>query len=61
MEVQKKKSYSPPSLTELTREQAKKLVMERKHGSEETASEFLNLLRQQSKSTGKDQERKRPA
>ena len=61
MGVQKKKPYFPPSLRELTPEQAKKIVMERKHCSEEEASELLNSLKQQPQQTGKDQERKRTA
>lgn len=61
MGVQKKKSYSQRSLTELTREQAKKLVMERKHCSEEEADEILDSLGQQPQRTGKDQDLKRPA
>ena len=51
MGVQKKKFYSPPALTKLTTEQAKKLVMERKHCSEEEAANFLNSLGQQPKQT----------
>jgi hypothetical protein len=43
---QKKKPYSPPTLTKLTREQAKKLVADRKHCGEEEAADFLKCLRQ---------------
>ena len=46
-EDQKKKPYSPPTLTKLTPEQAKKLVADRKHCTEEEAAEFLKSLRQQ--------------
>jgi hypothetical protein len=58
---QPKKPYSSPTLTKMTREQAKKLVMDRKHCSEEEADKFLNSLRQQAQRTGKDRERKRSA
>ena len=58
---QSKKLYSPLTLTKMTREQAKKLVMDRKHCSEEEAEKFLNSLRQQARHTSKDQERKRSA
>lgn len=57
----KTKPYSSPTLTELTRDQAIKFVADRKHCSEEEASEFLKLLRQQSNWPGKDQDGKRPA
>jgi len=38
----KKKPYSQPTLIELTREQAIKLLIERKKWSEEEAAEFLD-------------------
>ncbi len=57
----KKKPFSPPTLTTLTPEQAKKLVADRKNCSEEEAADFLNsLLRQQPNNT-MDQKRKRSA
>jgi hypothetical protein len=59
LQDQPKKPYSPPTLTKMTREQAKKLVMDVKHCSEEEADKFLNSLGQQRIS--KDQERKRSA
>lgn len=59
--LQEKQSYSPPSLTELSPDQARKLVMERKHCSDKDADEFLTSLRQQPRQTLSDQERKRPA
>lgn len=40
----KKKSYSLPALTELTREQAIKLVAQFKNCSENEAAEFLRTL-----------------
>ena len=43
----KKKSYSPPTLTELTREQAIKLVAQFKNCSEEEAAESLRALGKQ--------------
>lgn len=57
----KKKPYSSPTLTELTREQAIKLVADRKHCSEEEAVEFLDSLRKQKQSDARDQERDRSA
>ncbi len=56
---QPKKPYSTPTLTKLTPEQAKRLVMDRKHCSEEEAEEVLNS--QQAQRTSKAQERKRSA
>jgi len=41
MTDRKKKSYSPPALTELTREHAIKLVAQFKNCREEEAAEFL--------------------
>jgi hypothetical protein len=58
---QPKKPYFSPTLTKLTREQAKKLVLDRKHCSEEEANEFLNSPRQQVQRTSKDEKRKRSA
>jgi hypothetical protein len=42
-EDQEKKPYSPPILTKLTPEQARKLVADRKYCSEEEAAEFLKF------------------
>ena len=57
----KKKPYSPPALTELTQEQAIKLVAKRKNCSEEEAAEFLESLRKQPPNDATDQKRKRSA
>lgn len=58
----KKKSYSAPTLKELTPEQAKKLVAERKHcGEEEAAVAFLKGLSRHQPSEAKDQKRERSA
>jgi hypothetical protein len=59
--TQKKKPYSPPALTGLTREHAIKLVAERKNCSEEEAADFLQSFLKRTQSTSKDQEGKRPA
>jgi hypothetical protein len=59
--TQEKKPYSPPALTELTREQAIKLIAERRNCSEEEAAEFLNSLHKQPPSNRTDKERKRYA
>jgi hypothetical protein len=40
---QKKKPYFPPTLTRLTREQTKKLVVDRKNCSEEEAADLLEI------------------
>jgi hypothetical protein len=56
-----KKPYLPPALTELTREQAIKLIAERKHSSEEVAAEFLKSHHKQPPRNRTDQERKRSA
>jgi hypothetical protein len=58
---QKKKPYSTPALTDLTPEQAKKLVADRKKCSEEEAAAFLKSLRQQPSNDAMDQQRKRSA
>jgi len=58
---QPKKPYSSPTLTKMTRKQAKEFVMDRKHCSEDEADNFLDLLRQQAQRTSRDQERKRCA
>jgi hypothetical protein len=58
------KPYSPPALKELTYEQAKQFVADRKHCSLEQAAEFLNSLRrpqQQRKEQAPDEEWKRSA
>jgi hypothetical protein len=60
MEDQKRKPYSPPALTKLTPEQAKKLVADRDNCSEEEAADFLKLLRKQP-NEARDQKRKRSA
>jgi hypothetical protein len=52
-------SYSPPTLRQLTPEQAKKLVADCKHCSEEEAAEFLESLRRQEQQ--KEEKRKRSA
>jgi AmiR/NasT family two-component response regulator len=57
----KKKPYSPPTLTKLTPEQAKKLVADRKNCSEEEAADFLNSLLRQKPNNAMDQKRKRSA
>jgi hypothetical protein len=55
----KKKYYYPPTLTELTREPAIKLVADRKHCSEEEAAEFLKSFRKQAQSNPTNQKRER--
>jgi hypothetical protein len=57
----KKKLYNPPILKELTEEQAKKLVADRKHSNEEEAAEFLKSLRKRKQSDSTDQQQKRSA
>ena len=59
--TQEKKPYRSPELTELTREQAIKLIAERRNCSEEEAAEFLKSLHKQPQTNRTDQERKRPA
>lgn len=54
----KKKPYSPPALRNLTPEQAKKLVADRKNCSEEEAAEFLESLQRQKPQN--DQKRNEP-
>jgi len=59
-----KKPYSPPTLKELTPEQAKKLVANRKNCSEEDATDLLNSLKrpqQREYEQAPDNELKRPA
>ena len=59
---QKKKTYSPPTLTKLTPEQARKLVADRKHCSEEEAAiAFLKSLSRKPTNDATDQQRKRSA
>jgi len=41
----KKEPYSPPALRNLTPEQAKKIIADRKNCSEEEAAEFFESLR----------------
>jgi hypothetical protein len=50
----KKKSYSPPALTERTREQAIKLVAERKNCNEDEVAEFLQPPRKRRKKDATD-------
>jgi metal-dependent hydrolase (beta-lactamase superfamily II) len=57
----KKKLYTPPILKELTEEQTKKLVADRKHCTEEEAAEFLKSLRKRQQNDATDQQRKRSA
>jgi hypothetical protein len=57
----REKSYSPPTLTDLTPEQAIKIVADRKHCSKEKAAEFLKSLRKQAHSDPTDQKRERSA
>ena len=57
---QKRKPYSPPALTKLTPEQAKKLVADRNNCSEDEAADFLKSLRKQP-NNATDQKRKRSA
>jgi hypothetical protein len=57
----RKKSYSSPAVTELTREQAIKLVADRKHCSEEEAANFLDSLRKPKQSDARDHEQDRSA
>jgi hypothetical protein len=56
----KKKPFSPPALIELTREQAIKLLTERKKWSEEEAAEFLDSFRAPRRQTEKKQDRQQP-
>lgn len=56
-----KKVYKAPILTELTKEQAKKLVASRKNCTEEEAAKILKRLRIQLPNDSKDQKRKRSA
>jgi hypothetical protein len=58
----KKKPYSPPTLTKLTPEQAKKLVADRKNCSEEEAADLLEMPPDNgNQNTATDQRRKRSA
>lgn len=57
----KKKLYSSPTLTDLTREQTIKFVANRKNCSAEQAAQFLKSLREQQRDDATDQERKRSA
>lgn len=57
----KKMPYSAPSLTELTAEQARKLVADRKKFNEEEAADFLKSIRKQQQSHATYQQRKRSA
>jgi len=59
--TQEKKPYSSPAMTELTREQAIKLIAERRNCSDEEAAQFLKSLHKQTPGNRVDQERKRPA
>ena len=55
----KEKLYTSPILKELTQEQAKKLVADRKHCNEEEAAEFLKFLRKRKQNDATGQQRKR--
>jgi len=67
----KKKAYSPPTIRELTPEQAMKIIADRKNCTEEEAAEFLKSLQRQQQQNdqkrsellkdNKEQERKRSA
>jgi hypothetical protein len=58
----KKKPYSPPTLTKLTPEQAGKLVADRKKFNEEKAAiAFLKALSRQPTNNATNQKRKRSA
>jgi len=57
----KEKLYTSPILKELTQEQAKKLVADRKHCNEEEAAEFLKFLRKRQQNDATGQQRKRSA
>ena len=59
LQDQKKKPYSAPTLTQLTPEQARKLIADRKNCSEEEAAEFLMSLRKQPPNNATDQQRQR--
>lgn len=56
-----KKPYNPPILKELTEEQAKKLVADRKNCTEEEATELLKHLRKPFPNEGTGRKQKRPA
>ena len=57
---QKKKPYSPPTLTKLTLEQAKKVVADRKNCREEEATDLLEVPPDNgNQNTATDQKRKR--
>jgi hypothetical protein len=51
----KKKPYSPPALRNLTPEQAKKIIADRKNCSEEEAGEFLESLRHRQQQNSEEQ------
>jgi len=57
----KKKPYSPPGLTELTREQAIKMLVKRRNWTAEEAADFLDSLRRPKQQEGKEKDRKRSA
>ena len=56
-----KKLYNPPMLTELTEEQANKLVADRKKCTEEEAAKLLRRLRKPLPKEGTSRERRRSA
>jgi hypothetical protein len=56
----KKKPYPQPALIELTREQALKLLTERKKWSEEEAAEFLDSFRAPRRQSENQQGRQQP-
>ena len=54
----KKKPYSPPTVSTLTPEQARKLIADRNNCTEEEAAEFLESLQRQQRQN--DQKRSDP-
>ena len=51
-----KKPYSPPTLKQLTLEQIKKLISERKNWTEEKVAEFLKSFQSQSRENKRKQD-----
>jgi hypothetical protein len=58
---EKKKPYSPPTLTKLTTEQARQFVADRNNCSEEEATDSLKSLRKHPPFDVTEQKRKRSA
>ena len=56
----KKNPYSPPAVTKLTPEQAKKLVADHKSCSEEEAADFLKSLRREQRQKEEKQNEQPP-